>query len=471
MAGTDRGNTVKIKNYVKPASLEEAWELNQKRSARLIGGMMWLRTGRQTIATAVDLTGLGLNEIEETEEEFRIGAMVTLRQLELHPGLAAYTGGAMREAVRSIVGVQFRNLATVGGSIWGRFGFSDVLTLFLALDTRVLLYRAGEMSLWEFAGMKKDNDILTGLTVRKRPQKTAYLAYRNTKTDFPVLTCAMALARRQRRRRFSGNGRGGGKARKSDLPGTAGELPGRPYPGRCGRRGAVGADRAGRPGDGKAGAHGKQPAGRRGVQKPPGPGAAEAEPGTASGSRERRSPVMTIKLTLNGRPVTAQIEDGMTLYEFVRSRGCCSVKCGCETSNCGLCTVFLNDLPVLSCSVLAAPGGRMQGGYSGGAAGRGGGVWRLYRGPGSGAVRLLQSRHGDERHCSVPGEPRLPPMRRSKNIWREISAAAPAMRDSCGESMLLWSIKKEVPAHEKREDWKRNSGSWRRRKEESGGLP
>ena len=41
MAGTDRGNTVKIKNYVKPASLEEAWELNQKRSARLIGGMMW----------------------------------------------------------------------------------------------------------------------------------------------------------------------------------------------------------------------------------------------------------------------------------------------------------------------------------------------------------------------------------------------------------------------------------------------
>ena len=63
---------------------------------------------------------------------------------------------------------------------------------------------------------------------------------------------------------------------------------------------------------------------------------------------------MTIKLTLNGRPVTAQIEDGMTLYEFVRSRGCCSVKCGCETSSCGLCTVFLNDLPVLSCSVLAA---------------------------------------------------------------------------------------------------------------------
>ena len=119
----------------------------------------------------------------------------------------------------------------MGGSIWGRFGFSDVLTLFLALDTRVLLYRAGEMSLWEFAGMKKDNDILTGLTVRKRPQKTAYLAYRNTKTDFPVLTCAMALPARKDVGDFQGMAAVGATARKSDLPGTAGELPGRPYRG------------------------------------------------------------------------------------------------------------------------------------------------------------------------------------------------------------------------------------------------
>lgn len=45
------------------------------------------------------------------------------------------TGGAVRESLRHIVGVQFRNLATVGGSIFGRFGFSDVLTMFLALDS------------------------------------------------------------------------------------------------------------------------------------------------------------------------------------------------------------------------------------------------------------------------------------------------------------------------------------------------
>ncbi len=44
----------------------------------------------------------------------------------------------------------------------------------------------------------------------------------------------------------------------------------------------------------------------------------------------------------------------MLLIDFVRAEGCYSVKRGCETSNCGLCTVFLDGLPVLSCSVLAA---------------------------------------------------------------------------------------------------------------------
>ena len=123
---------IKIKDYIRAGSLEEAYELNQKRSACILGGMLWTKMGERQVQTAIDLSGLGLDQIEESEEEFSIGCMVTLRQLEEHEGLNAYTDGAARESVRSIVGVQFRNLATVGGSIFGRFGFSDVLTLFLA---------------------------------------------------------------------------------------------------------------------------------------------------------------------------------------------------------------------------------------------------------------------------------------------------------------------------------------------------
>ena len=63
---------------------------------------------------------------------------------------------------------------------------------------------------------------------------------------------------------------------------------------------------------------------------------------------------MEIKITLNGKVITDNIEADMLLIDFLRSHGCYSVKRGCETSNCGLCTVLLNDTPVLSCSMLAA---------------------------------------------------------------------------------------------------------------------
>lgn len=63
---------------------------------------------------------------------------------------------------------------------------------------------------------------------------------------------------------------------------------------------------------------------------------------------------MTIHLILNGKKLEAEVAPNTLLLDFVREQGCASVKRGCETSNCGLCTVFLEDKPVLSCSVLAA---------------------------------------------------------------------------------------------------------------------
>ena len=63
---------------------------------------------------------------------------------------------------------------------------------------------------------------------------------------------------------------------------------------------------------------------------------------------------MEIKLNLNGKAVTASVEADTMLIDFLRDRGCVSVKRGCETSNCGLCTVMMDGKPILSCSMLAA---------------------------------------------------------------------------------------------------------------------
>ena len=181
-----------IREYKRAESLEEAWQLNQKRPNRVLGGMIWLKMENINVGTAIDLSGLGLDPIEETDEGFSIGAMVTLGQLELHPGLAAYTDGAVRESVRHIVGVQLRNLATVGGSIYGRFGFSDVLTMFLALNASVELYKSGVVPLAEYAQRPYDRDILVRVLVPKENARFVYQSVRNSQTDFPVLTCAAA---------------------------------------------------------------------------------------------------------------------------------------------------------------------------------------------------------------------------------------------------------------------------------------
>lgn len=182
----------RVKEYVKAGSLEEAYQLNQKKSNVLLGGMMWLKMGSNYKMTAIDLSGLGLDKIEETGEEFRIGCMCTLRQLEQHPGLNQYFGGVFKECTRHIVGTQFRNGATVGGSIFGRYGFSDILTCMMMLDTQVELYQGGFLSLQEFAKMPYNRDILVRVIIKKDGRKAAYVSQRRSQTDFPMIACGVA---------------------------------------------------------------------------------------------------------------------------------------------------------------------------------------------------------------------------------------------------------------------------------------
>jgi CO/xanthine dehydrogenase FAD-binding subunit len=173
-------------------SPKQAYELNLQRNNRIIGGMMWLRMSDRHFSTVIDLSKLGLDKIDETNDEFIIGAMTTLRDIEKNAELNQNYGNVFSDCVKHIVGVQFRNLATIGGSIYGRFGFSDVLTAFLAFDSYAETYKHGIIPLSEFAAMPYERDLILNIRVKKDGRKAVYDSFRNESKDFPVIAVCVS---------------------------------------------------------------------------------------------------------------------------------------------------------------------------------------------------------------------------------------------------------------------------------------
>lgn len=183
-----------FKNYIKVKSYNEAYELIQKKNNVIIGGMLWLKMEDKTFNTAIDLSELDLKYIKESDEEIVIGSMTTLRELEVDKTLNEYTQFAFKKCLTHIVGVQFRNLATIGGSVYGRYGFSDPITLLMALDSYVELYKGGIVPFEEYIHSKPERDIILNIRIKKNnATRVAYISQRNTKTDFPTLNCAMSI--------------------------------------------------------------------------------------------------------------------------------------------------------------------------------------------------------------------------------------------------------------------------------------
>lgn len=180
-------------DLVQPSTIEEAYQvLTNQRNNAVFGGCAFLRLGSRRIGTAVDLSKLNLNYIAERDGYIEVGAMATLRDIETNAALKEYFNGVLPKAVGNIVGVQFRNVVTVGGTVFSRYGFSDLIPALLALDTDIELHKGGRMPLAVFLEKPYEKDILTKVFIKKNNRKAVYQNLRNSASDYPTLTVAVS---------------------------------------------------------------------------------------------------------------------------------------------------------------------------------------------------------------------------------------------------------------------------------------
>ncbi|MEG1501157.1 MAG: FAD binding domain-containing protein [Clostridiales bacterium] len=183
-----------FREYVQAESLSQAYELlEESRRNIILGGCLWLKMGRKNYGKAIDLSALDLSYIKEQNDFLEIGAMTSLRDLETSPLLKNIWGDYFSASLGNIVGCQFRNSATLGGSLWGRFGFSDIAAALLALGGEICLYHQGRISVEDFLLYgASGRDIIEKIIIPKDFRQAAYQRMSNSATDFPVLIASAA---------------------------------------------------------------------------------------------------------------------------------------------------------------------------------------------------------------------------------------------------------------------------------------
>lgn len=191
---------MKANSYVKVSSWQEAYRL-MKESPRnkILGGGLWLKKGNVEVDKLIDLSRLGLNKIEDKGEFISIGALVTLRQLEKSDLIKSIGGGVISEAVSKIIGPAFRNSATVGGTVYGKLGFSDLLTALLLFKVNVVFYPAAEIPLEDFLKTPGFYDgVLTHITIKKCDAKAFFKKVTYTSLDYPVVNVGVRKCEKYR---------------------------------------------------------------------------------------------------------------------------------------------------------------------------------------------------------------------------------------------------------------------------------
>lgn len=182
-----------VMDIVQPDTVEEAYSiLNKRKTNQVIGGSAFLRMGKKRIGTGIELSNLNLDYIKEDEDYIEIGSMTTFRTLEISQIVKKNFGDIIEDSVKDIIGIQFRNVVTVGATVFSKYGFSDLIVALLSLDTEVELYKAGRISLEEFLNRDYEKDLLIKVYIKKTNKNASYKSLRNAKSDYPLLNVSVS---------------------------------------------------------------------------------------------------------------------------------------------------------------------------------------------------------------------------------------------------------------------------------------
>lgn len=183
---------MEVLEYIKPSNLEEAYNLFvEDKKNYIVAGGAWLKLSIKKAKKLISLDEFNLNEIKVDKDFIEIGALATLREVETNEDILDLCDGILSIALSKIMGINVRNIATLGGSVMGKFAFSDIIPVLEVLDTTLVFFKQGEINLSDFLSNPKfDRDILLKIKIKKENGKGYFKKVAITPLDFSVINLA-----------------------------------------------------------------------------------------------------------------------------------------------------------------------------------------------------------------------------------------------------------------------------------------
>ncbi len=181
---------LKFASVKRTNSLEHAYRWIQKADVIPITGATTFLAGGAESLTAVDISGLLSHTIAIEGDEVVVAAGATLREVEKNEVIKE-SAFLLAASVMHMQGPAYRNVATIGGNVCGRFGKSEPLTVLLAYGAKLRFFAAGEVQLSDYLAQPVRNDILLEIRVPVCKKEAGFYTMRNGNTEYAVLSAAV----------------------------------------------------------------------------------------------------------------------------------------------------------------------------------------------------------------------------------------------------------------------------------------